>query len=342
VSAQPDATAAALDAAAPGPARAGASTSAGASTGTSAGPDARGSPTPFAPSEADRRAERQVRAARLATGLAAALLALPVVLVIAVMLVKAWPALEPSLLFEVPRDKGKAGGLLTPLLGTFWLVIVSVAVTTPIGVAAAIYLEEYAEDGPLVRAIGLAMTSLAGVPSIVHALFGLGAFVLFAGLGASLLAAACTLAVMNLPVVVAASREALAAVPRSFREACWNLGASRWQTVRHIVLPNALPGILTGVILAVSRAAGETAPIMFTGAVFFARARHEGLRGLFPYDLDEPFTALAMHLHVISTQVANMPPARPFAAAVVLVLLVVAINAGAIALRVRLRARRRW
>ena len=134
---------------------------------------------------------------------------------------------------------------------------------------AGVYLNEYARDNWATRIINLAVVNLAGVPSIVHALFGVGAFVLFAGMGRSLLAASCTLAVMTLPVIITSTREALAAVPMAFREACWNLGATRWQTIRTIVLPNSISGILTGVILQVSRAAGETAPILFTGAVFF-------------------------------------------------------------------------
>ncbi len=123
----------------------------------------------------------------------------------------------------------------------------------------------------------MAVVNLAGVPSIVHALFGVGAFVLFAGMGRSVLAASCTLAIMTLPVIISSTREALAAVPQSFREACWNMGASRWQTIRTIVLPNAISGILTGVILQVSRAAGETAPILFTGAVFYVATPETGL-----------------------------------------------------------------
>ena len=163
----------------------------------------------------------------------------------------------------------REGGIWSALLGTFYLVGISLFVATPIGVLAAVYLNEYARESWFTRIINLAVVNLAGVPSIVHALLGLGAFVLFAGIGRSILAASLTLAIMTLPVIIASTKEALGAVPVAFREACWNAGATRWQTIRRIVLPNSISGILTGVILQVSRAAGETAPIMFTGAVFF-------------------------------------------------------------------------
>ena len=170
-----------------------------------------------------------------------------------------------------------AGGVWAPLVGTIYLVAISLILAAPIGVLAGVYLNEYASDNWLTRIVNLAVVNLAGVPSIVHALFGVGAFVLFAGMGRSVLAASCTLAIMTLPVIITSTREALAAVPQSFREACWNMGASRWQTIRTIVLPNSISGILTGVILQVSRAAGETAPILFTGAVFYVAVPDQGL-----------------------------------------------------------------
>jgi phosphate transport system permease protein len=163
----------------------------------------------------------------------------------------------------------RTGGVFPALLGTVWLVTVALLLSVPIGVFAAIYLSEYAGDNWFTRIINLAIINLAGVPSIVHALFGLGAFVIFFKFGTSILAASLTLAVMTMPVVIVATRESLQAVPPAFREACWNMGATRWQTIRRVVLPNSITGILTGVILEVSRTAGETAPIMFTGAVFF-------------------------------------------------------------------------
>ena len=185
-------------------------------------------------------------------------------------------------LLENPKDYMTAGGIWAPLVGTIYLVTISLALATPIGVLAGVYLNEYAGDNWLTRVVNLAVVNLAGVPSIVHALFGVGAFVLFAGMGRSVLAASCTLAIMTLPVIIASTREALAAVPQSFREACWNMGASRWQTIRTIVLPNSISGILTGVILQVSRAAGETAPILFTGAVFYVGVPDHGMESVLP------------------------------------------------------------
>jgi phosphate transport system permease protein len=218
-------------------------------------------------------------------------------------------------------------------------VVISLAIAAPIGVLAAVFLNEYARDNWFTRVVNLAVVNLAGVPSIVHALFGLGAFVLFARLGKSILAASLTLAIMTLPVIIASTKEALAAVPKAFREACWNVGATRWQTIRHIVLPNSVSGILTGVILQVSRAAGETAPIMFTGAVFF-KAIKEG--HFFAYGLFDQCMALSMHLFTISTQVPDVPKALPYGTAVVLLSTVLAVNALSIIIRVRLRARRKW
>jgi phosphate transport system permease protein len=181
--------------------------------------------------------------------------------------------------------------------------------------------------------------NLAGVPSIVHALFGLGAFVYAARFGFSVLAASLTLAIMTLPVIIASTREALASVPQSFREACWNVGATRWQAIKAIVLPNSISGILTGIILQVSRAAGETAPIMFTGAVYF-KAVAKG--DVFPYSLGDQCMALSMHLYTLSTQVPGVKESIPFATAVVLLGSVLLVNAAAIALRVYLRSRKKW
>jgi len=224
-------------------------------------------------------------------------------------------------------------------VGTIYLVGLSLAVSAPIGILAAVYLNEYARDNAFNRIINLAVINLAGVPSIVHALFGLGAFVYAAHLGYSILSASLTLAIMTLPVIIASTREALASVPRSFREACWNVGATRWQTIWSIVLPNSVSGILTGVILQVSRAAGETAPVMFTGAVFY-KAVERG--DLFPYRLGEQCMALSMHLYTVSTQVPRVKESLPAATAVVLLGSVLLVNATAIGLRVWLRNRKKW
>ena len=267
------------------------------------------------------------------------LMVVPLLLIVGYLVYQAWPILSLDFLLSNPKHGMRAGGIWSPLLGTIYLVVISLAIAAPIGVLAAVFLNEYARDNWFTRVVNLAVVNLAGVPSIVHALFGLGAFVLFARLGKSILAASLTLAIMTLPVIIASTKEALAAVPKAFREACWNVGATRWQTIRHIVLPNSVSGILTGVILQVSRAAGETAPIMFTGAVFF-KAIKEG--HFFAYGLFDQCMALSMHLFTISTQVPDVPKALPYGTAVVLLSTVLAVNALSIIIRVRLRARRKW
>jgi phosphate transport system permease protein len=256
--------------------------------------------------------------------------------------VQAWPALSFSFIWENPRNFMTAGGIWAPLVGTFFLVLISLLVAAPVGILAGVYLNEYAGDNWLTRIVNLAVVNLAGVPSIVHALFGVGAFVLFAGMGRSLLAASCTLAVMTLPVIITSTREALAAVPMSFREACWNLGASRWQTIRTIVLPNSISGILTGVILQVSRAAGETAPILFTGAVFFTPMPDHGWQAFFPYGLGDRCMALSMHLFTLSTQVRGVSEEIQYGTAAVLIALVLLVNSVSIGLRTYLRSRKKW
>jgi len=269
----------------------------------------------------------------------AMLMVLPLLLILGYLFYKAAPALSLEFLTDNPVNRMRAGGIWAPLLGTIYLVVISLLISAPIGVLAAVYLNEYARENWFTRIINLAVVNLAGVPSIVHALFGLGAFVLFAGIGRSILAASLTLAIMTLPVIIASTKEALASVPVSFREACWNVGATRWQTIRHIVLPNSISGILTGVILQVSRTAGETAPIMFTGAVFF-KAIPEG--DLFAYNLFDQCMALSMHLFTISTQVQGVPEATLYGTAVVLLGAVLLVNALSIALRAYLRARKKW
>ncbi len=261
-------------------------------------------------------------------------LVIPVVLILVVLVVKGHSVISWEFLTGMPKNGMTAGGIFPALLGTVWLVGGSVVATVPLGVAAAIYLSEYAPENWFTRVINLAIINLAGVPSIVHALFGVGAFVLFFRFGTSILAASLTLAVMNLPVVIVATRESLQSVPRAFREACWSLGATRWQTIRNVVLPNSLSGILTGIILTVSRAAGETAPIMFTGAVFFTPFLPQGV-------LDETM-AMALHLYVIATQVPGVPEALPFGVALVLITMVLAMNALAVGFRVYLRGKKKW
>lgn len=266
-------------------------------------------------------------------------LVIPLVLIVGYLVVQAAPILSWDFLTSNPIRGMRAGGIWSPLLGTLYLVVLSLIIATPIGVLAAVFLNEYARESWFTRTVNLAVVNLAGVPSIVHALFGLGAFVLFAGLGKSIVAASLTLAIMTMPVIIASTKEALAAVPMAFREACWNVGATRWQTIRHVVLPNSISGILTGIILQVSRAAGETAPIMFTGAVFF-KAIEEG--NVFAYGLFDQCMTLSMHLFTISTQVPDVPHALPYGTAVVLLGTVLLVNALAIGLRIYLRSRKKW
>jgi phosphate transport system permease protein len=223
----------------------------------------------FSQTAIGQRNQRTERLVRVALSAMAAAMILPLVALVLYLVVKAWPALSLEFLLDVPRKGMREGGIWPALIGTVYLVLGALAVSAPVGVMAAIYMNEYAKDNWFHRTINMAVINLAGVPSIVHALFGLGAFVYAAHFGYSIVSAALTLAIMTMPVIITATREALNAVPKAFREACWNVGATRWQTTRGVVLPNSISGILTGVILEVSRTAGETAPIMFTGAVFF-------------------------------------------------------------------------
>jgi phosphate transport system permease protein len=298
--------------------------------------------TRFAAGPVERRKLIVERLVAALLGLVTVSLVLPLIGIMALLLVKAWPALSWAFLTENPQQYMTAGGIWAPLVGTFYLVFISLAIAAPIGVLAGVYLNEYAGDHWGTRVVNMAVVNLAGVPSIVHALFGVGAFVLFAGMGRSVLAASCTLAIMTLPVIITSTREALAAVPQSFREACWNMGASRWQTIRTIVLPNAISGILTGVILQVSRAAGETAPILFTGAVFYVAVPDQGLEAYLPYGLWDRCMALSYHLFTIATQVTGVSDALQYGTAVVLIGLVISVNLLSIAFRVYLRARKRW
>jgi phosphate transport system permease protein len=283
--------------------------------------------------------ERAEAVAKAAFALMATAMVVPLVLIVGYLVYMAWPSLGWEFIVDVPRRGMTDGGIWPAFVGTLYLVGISLLVSAPIGVLAAVYLNEYAKDNWFNRVVHLAVINLAGVPSIVHALFGLGAFVYAARFGYSILSAALTLAIMTLPVIIASTREALASVPMAFREACWNVGATRWQTIRAVVLPNSISGILTGVILQVSRAAGETAPVMFTGAVFFKSVE----RGdLFPYGLREQCMALSMHLYTLATQVPNVKESLPYATAVVLLGSVLLVNATAIALRVWLRGRKKW
>jgi phosphate transport system permease protein len=259
---------------------------------------------------------------------------LPIILVIAYVIIQGGPAISAEFLTSAPYNGMRDGGIMPAIVGTLYLTIGTALFSVPLGVAAAIYLSEYAADSWLTRAIRIAIINLAGIPSVVYGLFGLGLFVLFLQFGTSILAASLTLSIMTLPVIISTSEEALRAVPQAFRTVSISLGATRWQTIRRIVLPEALPGIITGIILGLERAAGETAPILFTGAAFFL-PRLPGS----PFDAT---MALPYHLFVISTQIPEMPFQIQYGTALVLITFVLGMNLVATIIRSRARAKRQW
>ncbi|MES9945127.1 phosphate ABC transporter permease PstA [Candidatus Thiodiazotropha sp. CDECU1] len=288
----------------------------------------------FAESALNVRNKRVQNLFRILFLMMTVLLIIPVVIILATLIIKGGSIISIDFLFTDPTNGMTEGGIFPALLGTIWIVAVALLASVPLGVAAAIYLNEYAGDNWFTRIIQLAIINLAGVPSIVHALFGVGAFVIFFGFGTSILAASLTLAIMTLPVVIVSTRESLRAVPQAFREACWNMGATRWQTIRRVVLPNAVSGILTGVILEVSRTTGETAPIMFTGAAFFLP--------FLPQGVFDQTMALSLHLFVVATQVPGVPDNLPFGVALVLIAMVLLMNSISIAFRMYLRGKKKW
>lgn len=270
----------------------------------------------------------------VALGLISLVVVLPILVVIGAIAVRGVRALKWEFLLAMPRDGMKAGGILPAIVGTLVLTVGTALVAIPIGVGAAVYLSEYARDTWFSRAIRLAIVNLAGIPSVVYGLFGLGMFVLFLRLGTSIVAGALTLAIMTLPVIISTAEEALRAVPVEFRTVSASLGGTRWQGIRRIVLPQALPGIITGVILGLLRAAGETAPILFTVAAFYLPR--------LPHSLLDQTMALPYHLYVISTQVPGMPMEVQFGTALVLLVLVLSMNVIATAIRSYFRRKREW
>jgi phosphate transport system permease protein len=276
----------------------------------------------------------QERLVFLLITLAALATVTPIVLVVGYIAWKGLPAVSWEFLSAVPRDGMRAGGIWPAIVGTLYLTLGTGVIAVPLGVAAAIYLSEYAKDNSLTRAIRIAIINLAGIPSVVYGLFGLGLFVLFLRFGTSIVAGCLTLSIMTLPVIISTAEEALRSVPQSFRVVSISLGGTKWQTIWRIVLPQALPGILTGVILGLERAAGETAPILFTAAAFFL-----------PRLPDSPFDAtmaLPYHLFVISTQVPGMPIQIQYGTALVLLVFVLGMMLIATVIRSRARARRQW
>jgi phosphate transport system permease protein len=267
-------------------------------------------------------------------GLAALAVVLPILIVIGITFARGIGVINWEFVSAMPRDGMKAGGIMPAIVGTLLLTLGTALASIPVSVGGAIYLSEYAKDTWLTRSIRLAMINLAGIPSVVYGLFGLGLFVLFLKLGTSILAGSLTLAIMTLPIIISTSEEALRAVPTEFRTVSASLGGTRWQGIRRIVLPQALPGIITGVVLGLLRAAGETAPILFTVAAFFLPR--------LPRSLMDQTMALPYHLYVISTQVPGMPERVQYGTALVLLALVLSLNVGATAIRSYFRRRRQW
>ena len=259
---------------------------------------------------------------------------IPILGIVLLILARGISAISWEFITQFPTDGMRAGGIYPAIIGTVVLTFGTTIFAMPLGIGAAIYLSEYAPDNQWTRQIRLAIINLAGIPSVVYGLFGLGIFVLFLQFGTSILAASCTLAIMTLPVVISTAEEALRAVPQAFRVVSISLGATRWQTIRRIVLPQAQPGIITGVILGLERAAGETAPILFTGAAFYLRQ--------LPTSPLDPTMALPYHLYVISTQVPGMPEDVQYGTALVLLFFVLSMNLVATIIRSRARARRQW
>jgi len=283
-----------------------------------------------------KRTKRRQRTQRIgfsALGLVTLITVIPIALVVVYVFIQGAPAISWEFISALPRDGMRAGGL-PAIVGTFWLTLGTAAISVPLGVGAAIYLAEYASDNRWTRIIRVAIINLAGIPSVVYGLFGLGLFVLFLKFGTSILAGSLTLSIMTLPVIISTTEEALRAVPSSFRVVSISLGATRWQTIRRIVLPQALPGIITGMILGLERAAGETAPILFTAAAFFLPR--------LPGSVFDATMALPYHLFVISTQVPGMPVQIQYGTALVLLTFMLGMNLIATVIRSRSRARRQW
>jgi phosphate transport system permease protein len=266
--------------------------------------------------------------------LAVLVVVVPILLVIGVIFVRGMEAINWEFLFSMPRDGMKAGGIFPAIVGTLLLILGTALAAIPVGVGGAIYLSEYARDTWLTRTIRLAIVNLAGIPSVVYGLFGLGMFVLFLQFGTSILAGSLTLAIMTLPIIISTSEEALLSVPTEFRTVSFSLGGTRWQGIRKVVLPQALPGIITGVILGLLRAAGETAPILFTVAAFYLPS--------LPRSIFDQTMALPYHLYVISTQVPGMPEKMQYGTALVLLLLVLSLSLVATIIRSYFRRRRQW
>ena len=256
--------------------------------------------------------------------------------ILAYIFIHGFRAVTWEFLTMPPTDSMTKGGIMPAIVGTLYLTVGAIAVALPLGVVSAIYLTEYAKQGRWIRVIRIGVNCLAGVPSVVFGLFGLGFFVVYLKFGSSILAGSLTLGILILPTIIAASEEALKAVPQTFREASLALGISKWSTIARIVLPPALPGILTGSILGIGRAAGETAPIMFTAAAFFT--------AVLPRSVFDEVMALPYHIYVLATAGTNIEATRPlqYGTVMVLVALVLGIDLIAILIRSSVRRKKRW
>ncbi len=268
--------------------------------------------------------------------LSAFLLALALGGILAYIIVHGISALSWEFITQPPREAMTKGGIMPAIVGTLYLTVGAIAVGLPLGIVSAVYLTEYARQGLVIRVIRIGINCLAGVPSVVFGLFGLGFFVVMLKFGSSILAGSLTLGFLILPTIIGASEEALKSVPQTFREASLALGVSKWQTILRIVLPTALPGILTGSILGLGRAAGETAPIMFTAAAFFTAK--------LPTSVFDEVMALPYHIYVLATAGTNIEETRPlqYGTVLVLILLVLGIDLVAILIRATIRRRKKW
>ena len=281
----------------------------------------------------DFRRRRKIKQAiallliRLSVGIVGA----AIMLILGFIVIKGYKAISWEFLTQPPTDAMTQGGIVPAIVGTFYLTIGAILIAFPLGVACAVYLSEYAKGGRIVRVIRFGVNNLAGVPSVVFGLFGLALFVVWFGFGSSILAGSLTLGFLMLPVIIGASEEAFKSVPQTYREASLALGATKWQTIRGVVFPSALPGILTGSILGVGRVAGETAPIMFTAAAFYTKK--------LPNSILDEVMALPYHIYVLATAGTRIEQTRPiqYGTALVLITLVFGINLMAILLRARMR-----
>lgn len=266
--------------------------------------------------------------------LATVIVVVPIILVIGYIIWQGIADISWEFLTSMPRNGMRDGGILPAIVGTVILVIGTAIVAIPLGIGAAVYLAEYAPDNLLTRSVRLAIVNLAGIPSVVYGLFGLGLFVLFLGMGTSIIAGALTLGLLTLSIVISTAEEAILAVPQSFRLVSVSLGGTKWQTIRYQVIPHAMPGIITGIILGLERAAGETAPILFTVAAFYLPS--------LPHSVFDQTMALPYHLYVISTQIPGMPLSIQYSTALVLLVIVLSMNIVATLIRSHYRRKRLW